>query len=126
MKDVPNIPGHAMSDDLKQALIDSAEEAKRGDTLISAQATREIKSPNAEQHMREGLDAAYAAAEENKRQADFTRRRNDPTYVKYGVDECSATGAGHTPQLQSDGRYYCEYCGAEILPEHVKEWESEE
>jgi hypothetical protein len=86
---------------------------------------QEIKSPNAETHMREGLDAAYAAAEERKRQENFARRRADPEYVKYGVDECGATGGGHgSMQLQSDGRRYCEYCGAECLPEHVKEWES--
>jgi hypothetical protein len=64
--------------------------------------------------------------EERKRQENFARRRADPEYVKYGVDECGATGGGHgSMQLQSDGRRYCEYCGAECLPEHVKEWESD-
>lgn len=94
---------------------------------------RLILQEGAEVIMRNLIDEAshrtdevrYRMDEEAKRQADFERRRNADMYVEYGVDECSATGAGHTPQLQSDGRYYCEYCGAEILPETVKEWESE-
>lgn len=36
-----------------------------------------------------------------------------------GWDECGATGEGHSPEdkAQSDGHFYCRYCGAEMLPE---------
>lgn len=39
-----------------------------------------------------------------------------------GWDECSATGAGHSSDLrpQKDGLFYCQYCGAELLPEDQK------
>lgn len=41
--------------------------------------------------------------------------------LELGWDECGATGAGHDPENkpQSDGNYYCKYCGAEILPEEL-------
>lgn len=42
--------------------------------------------------------------------------------AKLGWDECGATGAGHSPdyRVQPDGLYYCQYCGAELLPEDQK------
>lgn len=57
--------------------------------------------------------------EDDKRQQEFSRRRK--AKLKQGWDECSATGAGHSPEWgpQPDGNVYCQYCGAEILPEEL-------
>lgn len=43
-------------------------------------------------------------------------------YEKYGFDECSASGAGHSPETYpaNNGLYHCEYCGAELLPNDQK------
>lgn len=50
---------------------------------------------------------------------ELARRRAE--VQKIGWDECCATGAGHSPESkpQPDGNFYCQYCGAEILPEEL-------
>lgn len=110
----------------------------KGETVavLTDMPVRLILQEGAEAIMRTRIDEAshrtdevrYRMDEEAKRQADFERRRAEEWFVEFGVDECSACGAGHHfgCKPQSDGRYYCEYCGAEALPEHAKELESEE
>jgi hypothetical protein len=52
---------------------------------------------------------------------ELARRR--AAKKELGWDECNATGEDHSPdeKPQPDGKHYCKYCGAEMLPEDMQD-----